>query len=57
MNEGPVFETVQVGNRPLVICKLDGVQGAARIFSAGIDDARKRAEKNVRDKLKERDAK
>ena len=46
----PVFEIVNVGGRPLVICTLNGFTGTARIFSKGEADAKSRAEAQARAK-------
>lgn len=40
----------------LIVCEIDGVQGAARVFSAGVEDAKKRAEAMALKKLAERNA-
>ena len=39
----PVFETVKQGDRELVTCMIGDHKGAARIFSAGLDEAKDRA--------------
>jgi len=39
--------------RELVVCTVNGVRGAARIGSKGMDDAKARAEAQARTKLAE----
>lgn len=51
MSDNPVFETRQVGGRPLIVCTYMGETGAARVFSDGEAEARQRAENQVRDKV------
>lgn len=50
MPEEPVFETVEVKGRTLIICTYAGQTGSARVFSKGEDDAKARAEAQARDK-------
>jgi len=45
-----VFEVKRDGRGPLVICRIGEQFGAARVFSAGEEDARKRAEAQARAK-------
>lgn len=49
----PVFSerTTQDGRR-LIVCRIGEHEGAARLFSAGEQDARDRAEKQARENAK-----
>lgn len=49
--ELPTFEVQDLRGRPMMVCTYKGQIGAARIFSAGEQDARDRAEKAARDKV------
>ena len=51
----PEFETITDARGQLVRCTIDGVTGAARVMSAGMEDARQRAELQARRLLDERD--
>lgn len=44
------FEEKMQGDRKLVICTVGEFQGAARVFSAGVDEAKDRAEAQARAK-------
>lgn len=46
----PQFEVVTQAGRQLVICTFGDYQGAARVFSAGLQDAKDRAEAQARAK-------
>lgn len=52
MSGAPVFSTITDARGPLIVCVVGGEEGRARIFSKGEEDARQRAEKMARDKLK-----
>lgn len=52
----PAFETITTRDgRRLVRCVIGGVEGSARVFTAGEQEARDRAEAQARKKLAERD--
>lgn len=48
------FEVKEDARGTLVICTIDGEVGAARVFSAGLDDAKKRAQEQAEAKVRER---
>lgn len=48
----PVFETNKQGDRELVTCMIGDHKGAARVFTAGVDDAKQRALTQALDKWK-----
>lgn len=47
----PAFIATTDARGTLIVCTIDGVQGAARVMGKGEQDARDRAEKQARDKL------
>lgn len=55
-DDAPTFEVRMTGEPPreLVICTYKGETGAARVFSAGLTEAKGRAEKQSRDKYAQR---
>lgn len=46
----PVFEIKTQADRQLVICTFGEFTGTARVFTAGVDEAKQRAEKQARAK-------
>jgi hypothetical protein len=54
--DAPIFEIEMTGEPPreLVICTYMGETGAARVFSAGLVEAKGRAEKQAREKFGQR---
>ena len=48
--EGLSFEEASQAGRPLVRAVFNGHVGAARVFSAGLNEAKARAEAQARDK-------
>lgn len=52
----PKFEVTESKGRQLVVCTYKGGVGSARVFSAGMDDARSRAEAQARQNSGKADA-
>lgn len=50
----PAFTIIDTKRGKLVMCEIDGEQGAARVFAKGEQDARDRAETQARAKLREK---
>lgn len=50
----PVFSTVRDTRGVLIICTINGETGAARVMSAGEEEARRRAEAQARAKAQAR---
>lgn len=50
----PAFDIRTDARGTLVICTIDGEQGAARVMAKGEQDARDRAETQARAKLREK---
>lgn len=53
---GPTYEVRQTRRGELVVCVIDGVEGTARVFSRGLEEAKARAEAQARRLLAERNA-
>lgn len=51
-----IFTVIETPRGKLVQCEIDGEVGAARVFSAGEDEAKQRAEAQARQKLAEKAA-
>lgn len=47
----PVFTITDTPRGKLVTCVIDGKTGAARVFSAGVEEAKQRAEAQARGKV------
>lgn len=52
----PSYEVRRVRGADLVVCTIDGVEGTARVFSRGLEEAKQRAEEQARRLLAERNA-
>lgn len=53
---GTIWTVIDTPRGKLVQCEIDGEVGAARVFSAGEDEAKQRAEAQARAKLAEKAA-
>lgn len=50
----PSFTIIDTPRGKLVMCEYDGETGSARVFSAGVNEAKQRAEEQARKKAAER---